>query len=643
MKKYIISAFIALLQMYVVKAQQLFEDFGVISPEEKSVKVCDFDKEAEAVYLRHEAVVDHDEDMNMITVNRVRIKILKESGIKYADVKIPFYSYDNFEKIQDVKAMVINFDAEGNKQFSLLESKYVYTRKKDQYYSEVSFAIPGVKEGSIIEYTYKSFMENYSGLDRWYFQHEIPVYFSSFSVTIMPNAEFAYQAFVSPGYTKNINVIRQENLGKYVYQMKNIPGLRSEPFMDAPKDYLQRIEFQLSSIGSGLDRRRFMNSWDDVANDLLRNSYFGVQLEKNLPGTEDVVKAAMLKADHIEKVKTIFSYVQNRMAWNGYYGKYAIDGVKTPWDKKTGSTGEINLILINLLKSARLEVYPLLVSERDHGKVNKEYPFIDQFNKVVAYVQAGNKPMILDATDKTTPPEIIPFQLLNTTAFIVHRKKGGLIEIQDNLKGDRVNINVSGKVQPDGTLSGEALVINTGYARLRSAPEIKSNKESYISETFIKPYNTIRIDSFKIENLEADTLPLKSHALFNYHLQSTGDYKFINLNLFAGLEKNPFVQDYRFTNINFGTNRNISLSHAYKIPGEYTVDAMPKNISLIMPDTSILFSRKVFSEETSGQIIARIRIDFNRSLFKAPEYPIVKDFYKKLFDLLNEPIVLKKK
>jgi hypothetical protein len=80
--------------------------------------------------------------------------------------------------------------------------------------------------------------------------------------------------------------------------------------------------------------------------------------------------------------------------------------------------------LVNLLNAASLEAYPMLVSERFHGKVNADYPFIDQFNSVFAYVPINNKKYYLDATDKTIPPHLTPFNILNTTAFIVNRKAG---------------------------------------------------------------------------------------------------------------------------------------------------------------------------------------------------------------------------
>ncbi len=43
------------------------------------------------------------------------------------------------------------------------------------------------------------------------------------------------------------------------------------------------------------------------------------------------------------------------------------------------------------------------------------------------------------------------------------------------------------------------------------------------------------------------------------------------------------------------------------------------------------------------KVLARIRIEFKKSLYSVDEYGELKEFYKKMFDMLNEQIVLKKK
>jgi hypothetical protein len=56
-------------------SQMDFPAFGDFSADEKNVKQCPFDPEAEAIILLDKAVVTHDDDYHLITERRIRIKI----------------------------------------------------------------------------------------------------------------------------------------------------------------------------------------------------------------------------------------------------------------------------------------------------------------------------------------------------------------------------------------------------------------------------------------------------------------------------------------------------------------------------------------------------------------------------------------
>jgi hypothetical protein len=76
------------------------------------------------------------------------------------------------------------------------------------------------------------------------------------------------------------------------------------------------------------------------------------------------------------------------------------------------------------------------------------------------------------------------------------------------------------------------------------------------------------------------------------------------------------------------------------MPAGYKIDGLPKSVSMVMPDKSISFKRIV--AEQDGSILVHYIIDFKKVAFSAGEYPGVHDFYKKMYELLNEQIVLKK-
>jgi len=641
MKNTLLLFAIILLFPFVTSAQD-YPNFGTASPEELAMKECAFDKDAPAVVLLNEAVADHDDEYHLITYHHIKIKILKEKGFDYANVSLRFYRKDDFEFIDMLEGVIIGTDNNGDLNSEKLSKKAIYTKDINDRIGKVTFTFPNVKVGSIIEYKYRSFMKNYNGLDDWDFQEEIPVVKSKFTLTVLPTTEFTYR--VNKKEDMPVSVKGEKESGRVLFEMNNIPALTNEPYMDAREDYLQKVTFQLSGYNNhGMGKTNYMTSWDEVIRELSTSSEFGNQLGKNIPGTGafiDEVKKMPLPED---KMKVVYNYVRANMKWNEMYSKYAGDGVKGPWEKKKGTSGEINLILVNLLKDADLEAYPALVSERFHGKVNAEIPFVDQFLTVFACVIINGKKYYLDAaTNDNTPAHIIPSDILNTTALIVNRKKGGLVTVTNDSLQYTDYISTQMQLDEKGVLSGEAYIKSDGYSRIEKVSDYKGDgKEKYINSNYQK--NGITIKDFEFLNQENDSLPAEQKFKFTTSLAGSGDYLYIPLNLFTGFESNPFINDSRFSNVNFGYKRVISTYAAITLPKNYNVDALPKAIKMTTPDKDIIFSKSVTYDKETHSLVCMLMFDFRKSLYSVDEYPILKDVYKKMFDFLKEPVVLKKK
>ena len=78
----------------------------------------------------------------------------------------------------------------------------------------------------------------------------------------------------------------------------------------------------------------------------------------------------------------------------------------------------------------------------------------------------------------------------------------------------------------------------------------------------------------------------------------------------------------------------------YKVPQGYKVEGLPKSITIVMPDQRIVFKRTVV--EDNGTIAVRYAINHKKTTYDVQEYQDLRGFYKKMYDLLNEQIVLKK-
>ncbi|WP_207496666.1 DUF3857 domain-containing protein [Aridibaculum aurantiacum] len=621
----------------ITYGQGIIRDFKVYAPEEVNLTSCPFDPDANAVVLFDVMVGNHDESYSLIRKRHVRIKILKDQGADNANITIPYYSQNEFELINEVEGAVLNVDEKGNHVIKDLKRSDIFNQKVNKNYSLIKFALPGVKAGSIIEYKYTSTCKSYSGLDDWYFQSDLPTMLSSFSVVIIPGAEFSY--VVHKKSDMRVHVANDRTTGNISFAMQNIPGLRNEPFMDAPKDYMQRVQFQLSSYTSSYGSKvNYINTWNDVTKELMSEQAFGRAIDRRLSTTDGLIAEVKSLQSPLQKMQYLHAYFRKTFSWTGINSKYAIDGLKDVWDKKKGTSGELNLLFINLLKQTGVEVYPMLVSERDHGKVNPDIPLLDQFNKVVAYVVADNKSYVIDASDEHTPSHLTPYKILNTHAFLLNNKKSEIITLTDNDKVHSNVINFVATVQKDGSIEGKTTVLSSDYARIERAYEVKNNKEKFVYNYFTRA-REISVDSLQVKTGDTDTEPLQQEFKFTTAASSTGDYHLLNLNLFTGHEKNPFTANYRFSRINYGCKYQTTINQKYLLPEGCQPDGLPKNVHLKTGDGSIEMIRVVKHE--ANELSVQLNFKVNKSVFTPEYYSDIKDFYNKMINLLNEQVVLK--
>lgn len=634
---------IGFLPLCAQKDQKALPSFGKLEPSELSQQECIYDKDAEAEVLLDYADMAYMASASLVTTEvqyRVRIKILKEKGLDRANITIPYYHDGNDEQITRLEAVTYNPDASGGVVSTKLEKGSIYDKKVNKRWSEIVFSMPNVKVGSVIEYRYKKTSKGFN-LSNWYFQRDIPVRYSCYNVALPTFLRFAESARV---YLP-VEVKKEEGVNKkyHSYIMRNIPALRVEPFMSTPKDYLQKLEFRLIAIDiPGEPVRNMTSTWRAVGKALLEDEDFGSVIKKNINLPEEVAQKLKQLSDKQQKMVTIHDYVRQNMIWNEKYSIWALDGIKKAWEKKTGNSGEINLILINLLKDAGLEVFPLMVSTRTNGRVNTVNPSLHEFNNVLAYVEIDGARYVLDGTDKITPFSMIPHDVAFTEGLLVRGKEDSRwVTLDPNKKLYTVMVYVYGELTADGFLKGTATIRSYDYSRSDRIRQWKQGKDKFTETYFSKPYPSMKIEEVSLKNETIDSLPLEQTVKFNLPTNSSGDYSYFTTNLFLGLENNSFIAENRFTDIDFGYNQSYSLVGRFEIPEGYQVEELPKNMKMIMPDTSISLLRMY--DKNEKQVGIRVNLDFKRPVYSVDEYELFQEFYKLLYAALNEQIVLRRK
>ncbi len=658
MKSLITILVIQFFLQFQLSAQKGQPAFGKVDKEDLMMTDCEFDKGAAALKLIDWGNAYYDRGTTGISTfktvlqRRVRIKILKEKGISQADVEIPYYTHNNEEKILKLNANTYNIDAEGKTLITVVKKSSIYSKRINAYHSKMIIAFPEVKVGSIIEYAYTVERETIS-LNDWHFQGRIPVRYSEYQLRIPQIFRFSVQPtivdtvedkheIIDEMISVSEGVLNTKSL-KSIYIMRNLPGIKNEPYMGATKDYMQRLEFQLTQIvysDSHIEDRSL--KWKDVIkNGLNENESFGMQLKKDLNAAKELVEEAKLISDLESRMKFLYNQIRQKFNWDETNDIYTDLGLSKAWETKTGNSADINLLLVKLLKDAGLNAKPMLFSTREHGLVSPLYPFLSQFNTVNAFVEIEKSFFVLNATDKVSHYKLVPEDIANTSGFIVDGENGKWKEILSGKSKYKVMAAVQAEIDSDGLMKGNGFVNCYDYARVQRCQTLITSKEKFNSEYFIKPYPSIKIEDITINNQENDSLPLEQKVKFNFMLNTSGVYRYFTLNIFSDLEENPFIAINRVSDIDFGVHQEYSILGNYTIPEDYEFEGLPESISMTTPDNGIVFKRFIQSE--SNVLNVKMTLEFKRSFYPANTYAEFASFYKKLFDKLNEQVVIKKK
>jgi hypothetical protein len=614
------------------------QSFGKIDIADLEMKSCDFEKDANAEILFNKGDIYFDQQYNIISNIHKRIKIFNTNGKNEANIRIEYYSGGHSEYVAGLQAQTINL-VNGAIEYTKVDKKQIFTEIIDKDHSALVFSFPNVKPGSVIEYKYNLTANDITNFPDWYFQSDIPTRYSELTTNIPSILYYKNLESIHRPYVVN----KTSSSGAVTRALAYLPSVPDEPYMTSKQDNYERLLFQLLSISAGTFSQDFSDTWKKVGENVTNDERIGAQLSKKLAGEEALILKAKGLSNMDDKIAYLFSEVKNTMKWNYLYRKFSYDGTPKAWEKKTGNSGEINLILCRLLQKSGVDAHPMLTSTRSNGRVNPGYPNSYQFNNMIAYVPVDSTRFyVLDASNKFNIYNQVPANVLNSFGFYINKKK----EIYDmvflqNIRPVREVVQITSDIKPTGKMTGTAVLTKYGYPRVNAVEKYKKDGEKKYIEYLINNDNNLKISSVKFEDMEVDTLPLKQSVDFNLDLSGSDDnYIYFNPNILSSLKINPFLSENRASDIDFGYRGSYFIVGTYKIPAGYKVDALLKSVSMCMPDNSISFKR--VAGESDGAVVVRYTLTYQKSIYFKEDYGEIHDFFKKMYEMLNEQVVLKK-
>lgn len=164
--------------------------FGKIAPTEFEVKATGQDSSASAIKLFdvgdcYFEVGPGSGGFIYVFERHIRYKILNKNGYDLANFKVELFKNSNSAKedLNFMDAATYNM-VDGKMVTSKLNKDAKFTEEFNKNYVIKKFALPNVKEGSIIEFKYKIKSDFIFTLRGWKFQSNIPTLWSEYNVKI---------------------------------------------------------------------------------------------------------------------------------------------------------------------------------------------------------------------------------------------------------------------------------------------------------------------------------------------------------------------------------------------------------------------------------------------------------------------------
>jgi transglutaminase-like putative cysteine protease len=655
--------FLSVFFAFSLQAQQEPEPpikFGKLSDADRAFTKYEKDTDANAVVLCDfgKTRVFYDDQVGFYVqyTRHRRIKIFKKEGIEYANNQIILAL--GREKVLSLKAASYNLE-NGRWLETKMDKTSIFEEKYNEYNKQVKFTIPNVKEGSIIEYEYFLSKDSYQVKD-WYFQGVLPrVYseyrfqcpnyfgytrisqgFTPYTINEHNTVRFAQTGMASIGKT---NPLYDYNLEMYRWVQKDVPAFKDETYIASSENYLTKIEFQLAyyQFPGGIVEK-FFTTWEDLVKKLGEDEKFGKRLKKSGAG-EDLVKAiTQNKTDPKERAQAIYDYVKSTYKWNGEYDCVAQQSLKDLMKSKTGSSADINLFLINLLKTNGLEAQPILISTRSNGILNPAYPILSKFDDVIATVKIGAEDILLDATNPVRPMNMLPYSALNGDGVLVNisEKTFKWVPLQNSFKATSY-LNIETSIGSDNQLTADISNIERGYDALNAMKTIKDkNEESFFKETYKKLLANGKIIAQSTENNGTEVFKSKIKITTSDYIDVAGNLIYFNPMLNFGLENTPFKALERQYSIDFVYPKEEIYQFSLTIPKGYKATELPKSTRLAWKDGSLKFDYIV--EATDQKIVIKSKTSLKNSIFTPDAYAQLRDFYGKMTAKHAEQIILTK-
>jgi hypothetical protein len=428
--------------------------------------------------------------------------------------------------------------------------------------------------------------------------------------------------------------------------MADIPGFVPEEYMTSEKNYLSKINCELTDetdLNTGA-KRKFTKDWKDIDYFLKTYYGFGTQLKRKELMKEKIAALIASKNDMYEKAQLIYDYIKTAIKWDKRSSCLSDDGIKQALDNHEGTAGDVNIALITALNSVGIPTEAVLLSTREHGSLNKLYPNLGDFDYVIAKANIGNKSYLLDATEPLLPFGMLPMRCLNDQGRVFSLEKPSYwIDLNTNQR-ENTTYALDLTLQDDGKMKGSITRYSSGYSGyLRRIAIKKFNSVDEYVESIAEKLRKTKIIKSDIVNIDSLDKPVGETYEVEMNIYDDMNHDRLSFSPFLlnQVMTNPFKLAERDFPVDWGMPSDERYIVTVHLPKQYVLDNPPQAMAIAMPNKGGNFITAFDGDSQNFSFSYDTR--FNKSVYSPEEYPYLKELYNKIILAQKNDFVFKKK
>lgn len=538
-----------------------FDDWQPINPDELKM-TADPAHPADAIILYHEETAD---DMTRHRWVYKRLKVLSEKGKDRASVEIPYDA--KYVGISDIRARAIAPDGTITP-FSGKVFNSTIVKAHGVKYLAKTFTLPNVQVGSIIEWKYTEYWDDYVFAPHWVLQDDLLTKRAKF--TFVPMFKAGHYIEDSRGDTKDRvyysliglpenTAIKTVANNRMELELKDIPAFEEEDFAP-PSDVLKmRVNFYYGTDKMGKPQEFWKGEgkyWNKEVDKFAGHSAaVAAAVGHAISPTDTADQKARKIYAYVQKIKNL-SYTRNDGALEEFLNrenreKRTVDNVL---EKNEGFRDEIARLFWGMAKAANLQAFVMRIADRDEYFFQANIPNPAQLTSEIVIVSVDGKEIFLDPATPLCPFGHLAWQHTSTQGMrqtadggtqlaptpaasykeAISKRVGRLILSEDGSAKGKIGIGWAGE---------EALVHRLSGLKTDAAGRKKELEDEL--KAMLPASALVQLDSVVgWEDAEKQLSATFSVEIPSY-ASSAGKRMLVPTNLFQSRSRQPFAQGDR--------------------------------------------------------------------------------------------------